>query len=314
MKPGTVVSLVALVVMTVASVGYLVVGVLDIDPTRTTDHVVVHMESSGGLMDTSQVTSRGIQVGRVESIDVVPSGLDVTLALDAAHRIPKDSEVVVANLSAAGEQYMDLRPRGTGGPYLTDGDVIGSDHVRASVTVSEALSLGDSLASQLDTNALTGLTETASAAIDGREGDVDRLVEAFRFLAATLRDKSGEIRRLYDNAQQAGRNAYGYGPVMTDAAPYVGATGAGVANLLEGFNQYSYVGADVWDDPLGKIGPKIDQYLTPLSPDLALIATLLKPYTEPIKPMRVDAGSIVDVLQTVFPPGGPAKLSVEIPN
>ncbi|MCJ0891252.1 MlaD family protein [Rhodococcus sp. ARC_M5] len=314
MKPGALVSLVALVVMTVASVGYLTVGVLDIDPTRTTNRVVVRMESSGGLMDTSQVTSRGIQVGRVESIAVVPGGLDVTLGLDADHRIPADSEVVVANLSAAGEQYLDLRPRSTGGPYLTDGDALGSEQVRASVTVSEALGLGDALASQLDTNALKGLTETASAAVDGREGDVDRLVDAFRFLAATLRDKSGEIRRLYDNAQQAGRNAYGYGPVMTDAAPWVGATGEGVANLLEGFNEYSYVGADVWDDPLGQITPKIDQYLTPLSPDLALIATLLEPYTAPIKPMRVDAGSIVDVLQTVFPPGGPAKLSVEIPN
>ncbi|MCJ0979877.1 MlaD family protein [Rhodococcus sp. ARC_M12] len=314
MKPGALVSLVALVVMTVASVGYLTVGVLDIDPTRTTNRVVVRMESSGGLMDTSQVTSRGIQVGRVESIAVVPGGLDVTLGLDADHRIPADSEVVVANLSAAGEQYLDLRPRSTGGPYLTDGDALGSEQVRASVTVSEALGLGDALASQLDTNALKGLTETASAAVDGREGDVDRLVDAFRFLAATLRDKSGEIRRLYDNAQQAGRNAYGYGPVITDAAPWVGATGEGVANLLEGFNEYSYVGADVWDDPLGQITPKIDQYLTPLSPDLALIATLLEPYTAPIKPMRVDAGSIVDVLQTVFPPGGPAKLSVEIPN
>ncbi|OZD72522.1 hypothetical protein CH272_14905 [Rhodococcus sp. 05-340-1] len=314
MKRGTLVSLVALTAMTVASIGYLVVGVLDLNPTRTIDHVVVHMESSGGLMDTSQVTSRGIQVGRVEAIAVVPGGLDVTLALDAAHRIPADSEVVVANLSAAGEQFLDLRPRSTGGPYLTDGDVLGSDHVLPSVTVSEALSLGDSLASQLDTNALRGLTDTASAAVEGRGSDIDRLVEAFRFLAATLRDKSGEIRRLYDNAQQGGRNAYGYGPVMSDAAPYVGATGSGVANLLEGFNEYSYVGADVWDDPLGKIGPKIDQYLTPLSPDLALIATLLKPYTEPIKPMRIDAGSIVDVMQTVFPPGGPARLSVEIPN
>ncbi|WP_128646358.1 MlaD family protein [Rhodococcus sp. BS-15] len=252
MKPGTLFSLVALVVMTVVSVGYLTVGVLDIDPTRTTNHVVVRMESSGGLMDTSQVTSRGIQVGRVESITVVPGGLDVTLGLDADHRIPADSEVVVANLSAAGEQYLDLRPRSAGGPYLTDGDALGSEQVRASVTVSEALGLGDALASQLDTNALKGLTETASAAVDGRDGDVDRLVEAFRFLAATVRDKSGEIRRLYDNAQQAGRNAYGYGPVMTDAAPWVGATGDGVANLLEGFNEYSYVGADVWDDPLGR--------------------------------------------------------------
>ena len=43
MKRGTLVSLVALTAMTVASIGYLVVGVLDVNPTRTIDRVVVHM-------------------------------------------------------------------------------------------------------------------------------------------------------------------------------------------------------------------------------------------------------------------------------
>lgn len=36
-------------------------------------------------------------------------------------RIPRDSAVRVAGLSFAGEQYVDFRPTGTSGPYLTDG-------------------------------------------------------------------------------------------------------------------------------------------------------------------------------------------------
>lgn len=310
----TAVSLVALLMLTIAGVAYMTVGVLDMDPRRTTNHVTVRMASSGGLMDTSQVTSRGMKIGRVESITVVPEGLEASVALDASHDVPADSDVTIANLSAAGEQYMDIRPRTAGGPYLTDGDVIDSDRVAAAATVSETLAKGDALAAQLDTSAMTSLAQTATDAVDGRGPDIDRLIETFRYLASTLRDKHAQIENLYDNAQQVGRDAYGYGPVLSDAAPFVGDTGAGVTGLLEGFNQYSYVASDVWDDPLGPLLVKIDGYLTPLSPDLALIATLLKPYTEPIKPLRFDAGSIIDVLNTVFPPGGPAQLSVEIPN
>lgn len=314
-KPNaTGVSLVALLVLTFAGVAYLTVGVLDMDPRRTTNHVTVRMVSSGGLMETSEVTSRGMHVGKVQSIDVTPDGLVADIALDAGHDIAVDSDVLIANLSAAGEQYMDIRPRTAGGPYLTDGDVIDSDRVSAAATVSETLAKGDALAKQLDVSALTGLADTGTEAVDGRDTDIGALVDTIRYLSVTLHDKTGQIENLYDNAQQVGRDAYGYGPVLSEAGPEVGATGRGVADLLESFHKYSLVASDVWDTPLGPLIEKIDSYLTPVSPDLALIATLLKPYTEPIKPLRLDAGSIIDVLNTVFPPGGPAKLAVEIPN
>lgn len=314
MKSSTVVSLVALLVLTIAGVAYLTVGVLDMDPRRTTHNVTVEMATSGGLMETSDVTSRGMHVGNVRTISVTPEGLEADIVLDAGHEIAADSDVFIGNLSAAGEQYMDIRPRTAGGPYLGDGDVIDRDRVTAAATVSEALAQGDALAAQFDATALTGLATTATEAVDGRDLDIDKLMETYRYLALTLQDKRTQIESLYDNAQQVGRDAYGYGPVLTDAAPVVGATGVGVAGLLESFNQYSFVASDVWDTPLGPLVEKIDGYLTPVAPDLALIATLLKPYTEPIKPLRLDAGSIIDVLTTVFPPGGPAKLSVEIPN
>lgn len=56
-------------------------------------------------MDTSQVLLRGLKVGNVAAIAVTEHGLAATLKLDAAYDIPLDSEVRIANLSAAGEQY-----------------------------------------------------------------------------------------------------------------------------------------------------------------------------------------------------------------
>ena len=314
MTRSTIFSLVGLLLLTVAGVGYMTVGVLDMDPRREYNSVTVRLASSGGLMDTSQVTSRGMKVGKVESIAVTAEGLDVALALDAAHDIPVDSDVVVANLSAAGEQYLDIRPRHSGGPYLSDGAVIDVDRTVVSATVSDTLGKVDALVAQLDTSALGGLADTAACAVDGRDPDIDNLVSTFRLLALTLHDKRAEIQHLYDNAQQLGRKAYGYGPVLSDAGPWVGSTGEGVSSLLQGFEQYSYVASDVWKDPIGPLITKIDSYLTPTSPDLALIATLLKPFTAPIKPLRVDAGKIIDLLGGTFPQGGPARVAVTIPN
>lgn len=314
MTRSTVFSLVGLLLLTVAGVGYMTIGVLDIDPRREYNTVTVRLASSGGLMDTSQVTSRGMNVGKVENIAVTADGLDVTVALDALHDIPADSDVVVANLSPAGEQYLDIRPRHPGGPYLHDGSVIDVDRTNVSATVSDTLEKVDALVAQLDTAALGGLADTASRAVEGRDPDIDNLVSTFRLLALTLHDKRAEIQHLYDNAQQIGRKAYGYGPVLSDAGPWVGSTGEGVSGLLQAFEQYSYVASDVWQDPIGPLITKIDSYLTPTSPDLALIATLLKPYTAPIKPLRVDAGKIIDLLGGTFPQGAPARVSVTIPN
>ncbi|CCQ15047.1 putative Mce family protein [Rhodococcus sp. AW25M09] len=314
MKFSTVFSLVALLILTVAGVGYMSIGVLGMDPRRHHNTVTVELATSGGLMDTSQVTSRGMKIGKVEGIAVTAAGLDVTLSLDASHDIPVDSDVIVANLSVAGEQYLDIRPRRAGAPFLHDGSVIPVDRTVVSATVSETLGQVDSLVAQIDTGALSGLAATANSAVAGRDSEIDNLVDTFRLLALTLRDKNEEIRHLYDNAQQLGRQAYGYGPVLTDAGPWVGATGQGVSSLLQAFEQYSYVASDVWDDPIGPLITKIDSYLTPTSPDLALIATLLKPYTAPIEPLRVDAGKIIDMLGGAFPEGGPARVAVTIPN
>ena len=57
MKPSTALSLVALVVLTLAGVGYLTVGVLDMDPRRTTHHVTVRMDTSGLISSSRPVTA-----------------------------------------------------------------------------------------------------------------------------------------------------------------------------------------------------------------------------------------------------------------
>ncbi|GLZ42349.1 MlaD family protein [Actinokineospora sp. NBRC 105648] len=87
--------------------------------------VKVELADSGGIFTNAEVTYRGVGIGRVEALHLVHDGVEVDLRVrDDAPRVPRDVEAVVANRSAVGEQYLDLRPHRDGEPYLADGSVI----------------------------------------------------------------------------------------------------------------------------------------------------------------------------------------------
>ena len=79
---------------------------------------------------------RGIKVGRVTGIETTATGLAVSIDLDHAHPVPADSAISVENLSAAGEQYIDFKPKLIAPPYFSDGAVIPADRVAPMVTGS----------------------------------------------------------------------------------------------------------------------------------------------------------------------------------
>ncbi|WP_424187460.1 MCE family protein [Actinokineospora sp. G85] len=90
--------------------------------------VKVRLADSGGIFTNAQVTYRGVGIGRVEELHLVPTGVEVDLRIAAdAPPVPADVEAFVSNRSAVGEQYVDLRPRRDGEPYLSDGSVISKE-------------------------------------------------------------------------------------------------------------------------------------------------------------------------------------------
>lgn len=52
-------------------------------------------------MPTSEVTMRGIKVGRVTGIQTTDTGLAVSMDVDRKYQVPANSMVSVENLSAA---------------------------------------------------------------------------------------------------------------------------------------------------------------------------------------------------------------------
>ncbi|WP_045823809.1 MCE family protein [Williamsia herbipolensis] len=109
-------------------------------------------KDSGGIFTNAEVTYQGVPVGRVGSLQLRPDGVRVNLQLDSGGpKVPATAQAVVANRSAIGEQYVDLRPSSVGGPYLKDGSVISNttiptpvqDVIASAVDFTESVPLGD---------------------------------------------------------------------------------------------------------------------------------------------------------------------------
>ena len=86
--------------------------------------VTVELPAAGGLYRFSNVTYRGVEVGKVTSVELTDNGAKAVLRLNTSPKIPADLQADVRSISAVGEQYVDLRPRTDSPPYLHDGSVI----------------------------------------------------------------------------------------------------------------------------------------------------------------------------------------------
>src|SRR5260370_30667109 len=79
--------------------------------------VRLDLANGGGIYPNADVTYRGVSVGHVGAMRLTSRGIQVDLNISAsAPPIPARLHAAVPGLSAGGEQYVDLRPDGRGGP------------------------------------------------------------------------------------------------------------------------------------------------------------------------------------------------------
>ncbi|APE37838.1 mammalian cell entry protein [Nocardia mangyaensis] len=144
----------ALVLVLLFGATYLLVNVMRVNPLRSEYAVTVTLDRSGGLQPGNDVTLRGHRIGKVTSIELIDRGQAIAAKtqIDESYKIPADSMIQVAALSAAGEQYIDFRPNSDVGPFLADGAVIEFDpeQIKTPVPVWAVLDDTSALISQVN--------------------------------------------------------------------------------------------------------------------------------------------------------------------
>ncbi|MGW2813415.1 MCE family protein [Streptomyces sp. NPDC001415] len=173
------------------NVAFLVIGVLVLGYTglryadvghyvglRDYYTVKVHLAETGGLFTHSNVTYRGVSVGRVGPIGLTDDGVEAELHIDnSAPPIPSGLKAVVANLSAVGEQYIDLRPTSSGAPYLGDGGEIEQYDTSTPAPVTTVLTSVNDLAASVPLDSLRTVVDEFGKAFEGRGGDLQVLLD-----------------------------------------------------------------------------------------------------------------------------------------
>ncbi|MER6036074.1 MlaD family protein [Streptomyces sp. NPDC001835] len=134
---------------------------------------------SGGIFPGAEVTYRGVPVGRVDDLRLTGSGVSVALKIEhGAPRIPADTLAVVADRSAVGEQYVDLQPRRSGEPYLTDGSPIPRSRTRTPLPVTDLVLSLDRLVNSVGKDDLRVTVDELGKAFAGTGPNLSRLVNS----------------------------------------------------------------------------------------------------------------------------------------
>ncbi len=141
--------------------------------------VVAEFADSGGIFAGAEVTYRGIAVGKVGKLTFTEEGVNVRIDVENdAPKLSDDVVAVVANKSAIGEQFVDLRPRTNAAPYLKAGSVIPQADTRIPISTTKLLIDLDDLIASVDTNALKVLVDELGQAFEGTGRDLSRIFDA----------------------------------------------------------------------------------------------------------------------------------------
>ncbi|HUB54611.1 MAG TPA: MlaD family protein [Mycobacterium sp.] len=311
-------TLVILGLLTLLGAAYMSVGVLDMSPTRQVTRLTLMLNTSGGLMPTSEVTMRGIKVGRVTGIQATTTGLAVSMELDRAHPVPADSAVSVENLSAAGEQYIDFKPKLIAPPYFSDRAVIPADRVAQMVTGSDLLTKANALMSALNLDQVHTIINNAAAAFAGNDDTVDSLATTAGLTAKVIHDDKQLLATLFNNVSTFTTNLgdINAGEVISETGKLLPRSVPAFLRMIREIETLSHTGVGVVgpDDPAGVLVTKLGQWIDMLAGPLSTFTTVLQPAVAPLRPIKVDAGHWLDFWESTFNDTGGVRVQLNVPE
>lgn len=161
--------------------------------------VMLELPATGGLYRFSNVTYRGVDVGKVTAVRLVPGGTEATLSLNTSPKIPADLQAQVRSISAVGEQYVELRPRTDSGPYLQDGSVIAKRDTTIPQKVGPMLDQVNALLGSIPKEKLGALLDESFKGFNGAGYDLGSLFDSAARIAGDANSISDRTRAFIDD-------------------------------------------------------------------------------------------------------------------
>ena len=201
MSRGVRIRLMAFVVLSAVGITYVAASYLGIVDRITGRGITVtaSLPGSGGLFEGSEVTYRGVKIGRVSRMDTTEKGVDLTLDLEEDTRLPLDSRLFVHNLSAVGEQYLDFQPPNESGPYAKDGSTFAGDDTSLPVDEGDLLVDLNRFVDSVDKDSLEKVVKELGTMFTDTGDDLQKLLDGGSAFIAEANAHTDETIQLLDS-------------------------------------------------------------------------------------------------------------------
>lgn len=237
----------ALLCTLVVAVAYLSLVALQVNPLTSTYRVTIELPDSAGLLPNQDVTLRGVRIGRVDRLDITPSGVNAVVDVNSAVHIPESSDVRVSGLSPAGEQYIDFAAQSSDGPYLRDGAVVSQGRATVPVSLAELLADADGALAQVDTAQIELIKRELSLSKDGPRKLAD-IVNGGSFLLSTLDSVLPETTSVLRNSRTVFTLVSDKNAGMDVAADNLSESFVGINKMREGYRRLTNEAPDTLSD------------------------------------------------------------------
>jgi phospholipid/cholesterol/gamma-HCH transport system substrate-binding protein len=163
--------------------------------------VTMELPRTGGLYGTGNVTYRGSEVGRVQSVRLTETGVEAVLSLKSGIDIPSDLKAEVHSQTAIGETYVELLPRTDSAPPLKNGDVIPLAETSVPPDINALLSAANTALGAIPHDNLRTVIDESYTAVGGLGPELSRLVAGSSNLAIGARKNLDPLVALIDQVR-----------------------------------------------------------------------------------------------------------------
>ena len=268
--------------------------------------LTAELPSSGGLYRTSNVTYRGVTIGKVTEVEPTETGVRATMSISDKYKVPVDSIANVHSVSAVGEQYLDLVSPGEPNKYFAAGQTITKGTVPSEIGPSlDAVGRG---LSALPADKIPALLNETAQAVGGLGSALQRLVDGTQAVVGDFKTNIDDINSLVDNS----------GPLLNSQVVSSNAIQTWSANLNTLAAQTASHDAVVRDaiqqaaptaDALNSVFGDVQDALPQTLANLEIVLDMLKRYHKGVEQALVLLPQGASVAQTVSV--NPGKASID---
>jgi len=196
------IQLAVFVVISVLGILYVGLNYVGVHVTSSPYTVKLMLADTGGIFTNADVTERGVDVGRVGSMRLTEQReVEVNLQIKPGVHIPSNVHATVANLSAVGEQYVDLEPQTADGPFLHNGSVIPATATTVPLDDATILVDLDKLVNSVDKQHLTTVIDELGKGFDDVGPALQALIDNGNKLTQAAIDSLPQQLKLIDDSR-----------------------------------------------------------------------------------------------------------------